>query len=81
MRGNSASERLGRSHGRSAARPLARAAKAYGAMNGMTAEAFMERIGMSLDQVASAILPALGGGVPTEINAIAVSPADIELLT
>jgi NADP-dependent 3-hydroxy acid dehydrogenase YdfG len=58
-----------------------RAAQAYGALNGITAEAFMNRIGVSLDKVASAILTALDGGVPAEINAIAVSPAGIEPLT
>jgi hypothetical protein len=59
----------------------ARAAKAYGTLSGITAEAFMKRIGVSLDKVASAILTALDGGVPTEINAIAVSSAGIEPLT
>jgi NADP-dependent 3-hydroxy acid dehydrogenase YdfG len=57
------------------------AANAYGPMSGITAEAFMKRIGVSLDKVASAILTALEGGVPTEINAIAVAPAGIEPLT
>ena len=59
----------------------ARAAEAYGPMSGTTAEAFMKRIGVSLDKVASAILTALDGGVPPEINAIAVTPAGIEPLT
>jgi predicted dithiol-disulfide oxidoreductase (DUF899 family) len=47
---------------------------------GITAEAFMKRIGVFLDKVASAILTALDGCVPTEINAIAVTPAGIEPL-
>ena len=59
----------------------ARAAEAYGAMGGITAEVFMKRIGVSLDNVASAILTALDEGVPAEINAIAVTPAGIEPLT
>jgi NADP-dependent 3-hydroxy acid dehydrogenase YdfG len=58
----------------------ARAAKAYGAMTGITAEAFLKRTGVSLDKVASAILTALDGGVPTEINAIAVTAAGLEPL-
>jgi hypothetical protein len=40
----------------------------------------MKRIGVSLDKVASAILTALDGGVPAEINAIAVTPTGIEPL-
>jgi NAD(P)-dependent dehydrogenase (short-subunit alcohol dehydrogenase family) len=58
-----------------------RAAEAYGPMSGITAEAFMKKIGVSLDKVASAILTALDGGVPPDINAIAVTPAGIEPLT
>jgi NADP-dependent 3-hydroxy acid dehydrogenase YdfG len=58
----------------------ARAAEVYGRINGMTADAFMQRIGVSLDKVASAILTALDGGVPVETNAIAVTPAGIEPL-
>jgi NADP-dependent 3-hydroxy acid dehydrogenase YdfG len=57
------------------------AAMAYGPMSGTTAEGFMKRIGVSLDSVASAILTALDRGVPTEINAIAVTQAGIEPLT
>jgi hypothetical protein len=45
---------------------------------GITAEAFMKKIGVSLDKVAFAILIALDEGVPPEINAIAVTPAGIE---
>jgi len=61
----------------------ARAAAAYGAMNGITAEAFMERYGEPLDvnKVASAILTALRGDVPAGVNAIAVNGAGIEPLT
>jgi NAD(P)-dependent dehydrogenase (short-subunit alcohol dehydrogenase family) len=58
----------------------ARTAETYGPMSGITAEAFMKKIGVSLDKVASAILTALDGGVPPEINAIAVTPAGIEPL-
>jgi len=58
----------------------ARAAEVYGKINGITAEAFMKRIGVSLDNVASAILSALDGSVPAETNAIQVSPAGIEPL-
>jgi NAD(P)-dependent dehydrogenase (short-subunit alcohol dehydrogenase family) len=57
-----------------------RAAAAYGALGGMTAEAFMKRIGVPLDSVVSAILTALRGGVPAGTNAIAVSGAGIEAL-
>jgi hypothetical protein len=61
----------------------ARAAAAYGAMNGITAEAFMKRFNVPLDvgKVASAILAALRGGVTAGVNAIAVSGAGIEPLT
>jgi hypothetical protein len=58
----------------------ARAAEVYGKINGVTTEAFMKRIGVSLDKVASAILAVLDGGMPAEINAILVSPAGIEPL-
>jgi len=58
----------------------ARAAEVYGKINGVTAEAFMKRIGVSLDNVASAILTALDGGVPAEINSILVTPTGIETL-
>jgi hypothetical protein len=58
----------------------ARAAEVYGKINGITAEAFMKRIGVSLDNVASAIVTALDGGVPAETNAIMVSPNGIEPL-
>lgn len=58
-----------------------RAASAYGAMRGITAEEFMERVGVPLDKVASAILTALRGSVTVATNAIAVTGAGIELLT
>jgi NADP-dependent 3-hydroxy acid dehydrogenase YdfG len=58
----------------------ARAAEVYGKIKGITAEAFMKRIGVSLDNVASAIVTALDGGVPAETNAIMVSPNGIEPL-
>ena len=60
----------------------ARAAATYGAMNGITAEAFMRRYDVPLDvgKVASAILTALSGGVPAGVNAIAVTGAGIEPL-
>ena len=58
-----------------------RAASAYGAMRGITSEEFMERVGVSLDKVASAILTALRGGVTAGTNAISVTGAGIELLT
>lgn len=61
----------------------ARAAAAYGARNGITAEAFMKRFDVPLDtgKVASAILTALRGGVPAGVSAIAVTGAGIEPLT
>jgi len=58
-----------------------RAASAYGAMRGITAEEFMERVGVPLDKVASAILTVLRGRVTAGTNAIAVTGAGIELLT
>ena len=60
----------------------ARAAATYGAMNGTTAEAYMKRWDMPLDveKVAAAILTALEGGVPADVNAIAVTGAGIEPL-
>jgi NAD(P)-dependent dehydrogenase (short-subunit alcohol dehydrogenase family) len=61
----------------------ARAAAAYGAMNGITPEAFMKRFRVPLDvgKVASAILTALRGGVSADVNAIAVNGDGIEPLT
>jgi NAD(P)-dependent dehydrogenase (short-subunit alcohol dehydrogenase family) len=56
------------------------AAEVYGKINGITAEAFMKRIGVSLDQVASAILTSLGGSVPSDTNAIMISQTGIEPL-
>lgn len=60
----------------------ARAAATYGAMNGITAEAFMRRydVPLGVGKVASAILTALSGGVPAGVNAIAVTGAGIEPL-
>jgi hypothetical protein len=43
--------------------------------------AFIKKVGVSLDKVASGNLTALDGGVSTEINAIAMTPAAIESLT
>src|SRR5262245_15260662 len=57
------------------------AAAAYGALSRTTSEAFMKRVGVPLDRVASAILSALGGDVPSEVNAIAVTSTGIEPLT
>jgi hypothetical protein len=61
----------------------ARAAAAYGAMNGITPEAFMKRFDVPLDvgKVAFAILTALRGDVPAGVNAIAVRGAGIDPLT
>jgi NAD(P)-dependent dehydrogenase (short-subunit alcohol dehydrogenase family) len=56
------------------------AAEVYGKINGIPAEAFMKRIGVSLDQVASAILTSLGGGVPSDADAIMISQTGIEPL-
>ena len=56
------------------------AAEAYAAMSGTTAEVFMKRVGVSLDQVVSAIVTALAGELPSDINAIAVGPAGIKPL-
>jgi hypothetical protein len=50
-------------------------------MSGITTEAFMKRVGVPLEKVASAILTALGGDVPAEVCAIAVTAAGIEPLT
>ncbi|HET9157803.1 MAG TPA: SDR family oxidoreductase [Myxococcaceae bacterium] len=60
----------------------ARAAATYGAMNGTTAEAYMKRweVPLDVDKVAAAIRSALEGGVPTGVNAIAVTGAGIEPL-
>ena len=60
----------------------AQAAAAYGALNGTTAEAYMKRFDVPLDpgKVASAILTALRGGVPSGVNAIAVTGSGIEEL-
>jgi len=60
----------------------ARAAAAYGAMSGITAEAFMKRfdVPLDVDKVAAAILNALRGEVPAGVNAIAVTGAGIEPL-
>lgn len=60
----------------------ARAAAAYGALNGIAAEAVMKRFAVPLDvgKVASAILTALDGGVPAGVSAIAVTGAGIEPL-
>ena len=57
------------------------AAEAYSAAKGITSEAYMKRVGVPLDKVALAILTALGGGVPAEACAIAVTGAGIEPLT
>jgi hypothetical protein len=59
-----------------------RAAAAYGALSGLTAEAVMKRFDAPLDagKVASAILSALGGGVAAGVNAIAVTGTGIEPL-
>ena len=57
-----------------------RAASAYGAMRGITAEEFMERVGVPLDKVASAILTALRRSVTAGTNAIAVTGAGLEML-
>jgi NAD(P)-dependent dehydrogenase (short-subunit alcohol dehydrogenase family) len=61
----------------------ARASAAYGAINGITAEAFMKRFDVPLgpDQVASAILGALRGEVAAGVHAIAVTGTGIEPLT
>jgi NAD(P)-dependent dehydrogenase (short-subunit alcohol dehydrogenase family) len=61
----------------------ARAAAAYGAWNGISAEQFMKRFDAPLDttKVAAAIVGALGGAVPVEVNAIAVTGAGLEHLT
>lgn len=60
----------------------ARAAAAYGARNGLTAEAFMKRFDVPLDvaKVAAAILTALRGGVPPGVHALGVTGAGIEPL-
>ncbi len=57
----------------------ARASAAYGAMNGVSAEAFMKRFEVPLDvgKVAAAIVTALAGGVPAGVHAIAVTGAGI----
>lgn len=59
-----------------------RAATVYGAMNGTTAEAFMQRYPSQLDagKVASAIMAALVGEIPVGVAAIAVRGAGFEPL-
>lgn len=59
-----------------------RAAAAYGALSGITAEAVMKRFEVPLDadQVASTILTALRGGVPAGVHAVAVTGAGFEPL-
>jgi hypothetical protein len=61
----------------------ARAAAAYGALSGITAEAVMKRFDVPLDadKVASAILTTLRGGIPAGVNAIAVTGAGFEPLS
>lgn len=60
----------------------ARAAAAYAAADGITAEQVMKRYDTPLDttKVASAILGVLAGRVPAEVNAIGVTGAGIEPL-
>jgi len=58
-----------------------RAASAYGAIRGITSDEFMERVGVPIDKVASAILTVLRGSVTAGTNAIAVTGAGVELLT
>ena len=60
-----------------------RAAAAYGAINGLTAEEFMKQrftVPLDVNKVASAIVAALGGDVPAGVNAIAVTGNGIEPL-
>jgi NADP-dependent 3-hydroxy acid dehydrogenase YdfG len=59
-----------------------RAAAAYGASSGLSAEAVMKRFDAPLDadKVASAILAALRGDVATGVHAIAVTGAGVEPL-
>lgn len=58
----------------------ARASATYAATLGITAEAYMKRFEVPLDadKVASAIVTALAGGVPAELDAIAVLGTGIE---
>jgi NAD(P)-dependent dehydrogenase (short-subunit alcohol dehydrogenase family) len=60
----------------------ARASEAYGALLGTTPEAYMRRFAVPLDagKVASAIVDALGGGVPAGVHAIAVTGAGSEAI-
>jgi NADP-dependent 3-hydroxy acid dehydrogenase YdfG len=60
----------------------ARAAAAYGAMNGISADEVMKRFDVPLDagKVASAIVTALRGEVPAGVTAIKVSGTGIESL-
>jgi len=58
-----------------------RAASAYGAIRGITSDEFMERVGVPIDKVASAILTVLRGSVTAGTNAIVVTGAGVELLT
>jgi NAD(P)-dependent dehydrogenase (short-subunit alcohol dehydrogenase family) len=59
-----------------------RAAEAYGAMSGGTAEAYMKRwdVPLDVDKVASAIVSGLRAEVPAEVNAIAVTGSGTEVL-
>jgi NAD(P)-dependent dehydrogenase (short-subunit alcohol dehydrogenase family) len=60
----------------------ARASATYAASLGTTAEAYMKRfqVPLDVDKVADAILTALTGGVPAELDAIAVIGTGIEPL-
>jgi NAD(P)-dependent dehydrogenase (short-subunit alcohol dehydrogenase family) len=59
-----------------------RAAAGYGAMNGISADAYMKRfdVPLDVDKVAAAILTGLRGDVPAGVNAIAVTGTGIEPL-
>lgn len=61
----------------------ARASEAYGALAGQSAESYMKRwpVPLDVDKVAGAIAVALEGGVPSDVNAIAVTGAGIEPLS
>ncbi len=61
----------------------ARASATYAASLGITAEAYMKRfeVPLDVDKVGSAIVTALAGGVPAELDAIAVLGTGIEPLS
>lgn len=57
------------------------AAEKYGPLNGITPEAFLERIGVTVDKVVSGVLAALRDEIAPEYDAILVTPDGIQPLS